>query len=117
MSILNFKQFMQNAATWLNGSNDTDPMGRPLLPLNTVSIPTEWTKEPVKIFRVCKKGKAYEICAENNISWYCPAMHYIHLLHIGKAPQVGDHVMLEFYRDGSVKTYKIVKKREIGLAG
>jgi hypothetical protein len=115
--MLNFKQFMQKAAAWLNGSNDTDPMGQLNLPINSIEIPTTSTKSPVEIYRVRRQGKTYEICAENNITWYCPAMHYIHLLHIGKAPQVGDKVMLEFYRDGSVKSYSIVSKRQRGFAG
>lgn len=116
--MLNFKQFLSNASAWLNGSNENDPLGQLKLPTADMEMPTTNTKEPVEIFRICKRGKSYEICAENNISWYCPAMHYIHLLHIGKAPVVGDKVMLEFYKDGSVKSYNIVKKRRIpGLAG
>jgi len=114
--MLNFKQFITNAAAFLNGNNETDPLGQLKLPLTTVDIPTTRLKEPVEVFRVKRIGKAYEICAENNISWYCPAMHYIHLLHHGKAPQVGDKVMLEFYRDGSVKSFNVVKKRERGFA-
>jgi len=115
--MLNFKQFITNAAAFLNGSNETDPMGQLKLPITDVEMPTTMTKEPVTIFRIQKRGKSYEICAENNISWYCPAMHYIHLLNVGKAPQVGDKVMLEFYKDGSVKSFKILRRRERGLAG
>lgn len=115
-NFLNFKQFMTNAASWLTGDSENDPMGRPLLPQADLSMPTTSTKEPVQIFKVARKGRSYEIHAENNISWYCPAEHYVHLMNVGKAPKVGDKVSLEFYKDGSVKSYNIVKQ-ERGLAG
>mgnify|MGYP007044009551 CR=1 FL=1 len=114
--MLNFKKFLANAATFLNGSNDNDPLGQLKLPLVNVDIPTISTAQPVQIFKVARKGKSYEICAENNISWYCPASQYIHLMQIGKAPQIGDKVTIDFYKDGSVKSYAIVSRNEKGLA-
>lgn len=114
--MLNFKTFIQNAAAFINSGNETGSDGRLNLPEMDVELPTTTTKEPVRIYRVRKTGKTYEINAENNVSWYCPAPHYVRLLMAGKAPQVGDKVMLEFYRNGVVKSFRIVSKRTPGLA-
>lgn len=115
-NFLNFKQFMTNASAWLNGSNDVGPNMEPRLPQVSLSMPTTATKEPVQVYSVLRKGKTYEIKAENNVTWNCPAPHYIHLQNVGKAPQVGDKISLEFYRDGSVKSFNVAQKGQRGLA-
>jgi hypothetical protein len=115
-NLLNFKQFVTNASSWLNGSNDNGPNGEPRLPQVSLGMPTTATKEPVQVYSVLRKGKSYEIKAENNVTWNCPAAHYIHLQNVNKAPQVGDKINLEFYRDGSVKSFGIAQKNERGLA-
>ncbi len=107
--MLNFKQFMANAGAFLANGNDYDHYMQQLsLPDNTLDLPTTTLQNPVKIFRIRRTGKTYEICAENNVTWNCPSQHYEHLLRIGKAPHVGDNVKLTFFHDGTVKSFQIV---------
>lgn len=113
---LNFKQFMTNAASWYSGDNTIGPDLEAGMAKLTMSTPTTSTRNPVEVFSVEKKGKTYEILADGNISWGCPASQYNHLMQIGKAPQKGDKITLEFFRDGSIKTFNIVQKKERGLA-
>ncbi len=114
-NIMNFKQFMTNATSWLNGSNDVGPDLEPRLSQISLSMPTTSTKEPVLVYKIERRGKSYEIKAENNVTWNCPAAHYLHLQNVGKAPQVGDKINLEFYRDGSVKSFNIAQKFQRAL--
>lgn len=114
--MMNFKQFMTNASSWLSGSNDNGPDGESRLPQISLGIPTTSTKEPVRVYSILRRGKSYEIKAENNVTWNCPAPQYIHLQNVGKAPEVGDKITLEFYRDGSVKSFNIAQKNQRGLA-
>lgn len=115
-NLLNFRQFMTNAASFLNGSNDIGPDLEPRLAQISLSMPTTSTKAPVKVYSIERRGKSYEIKAENNVTWNCPASHYLNLQNMGKAPQVGDKINLEFYRDGSVKSFNIAQKTQRGLA-
>jgi hypothetical protein len=114
--MLNFRQFLVNASGFLNGTNDLGAYLKPNLPLPTATVPTISTAQPVEVFRVKRRGNSYEILASNNVTWYCPADHYIHLLNQKKAPEVGDKVNLEFYKDGTLKNFAIVTKKQAGLA-
>lgn len=105
--MLNFKKFLTNVGAFSNGTNDYDYYTHQmLLPLDTIDLPTHSTPNPVKVFKINKKGKSYEICAEQNVTWYIPCKHYEHLLKTGKAPQVGDKIMLTFCNDGSVQSFE-----------
>jgi hypothetical protein len=108
--MLDFKQFITNAGAFLSNGNDYDSVTKQLrLPDTTADIPTISTNKPVKIFKIKRTGKTYEICAENNVIWNCPAHHYEYLNLVGKAPHVGDRVDLTFYKDGTVKSFNLVK--------
>ena len=101
-NLLNFRQFVTNAAALLNTNVD--------LPHVSLDMPTTATARAVEVFSVHRKGKTYEIKAEDNVAWFCPAEQYIHLMHAGRAPRAGDKIRLEFYRDGSVKSCDVVSR-------
>jgi hypothetical protein len=109
--MMNFKKFMTNASSWLNDNSNNGLNQEPSMPHVSLSMPTTSTKEPVKVYSIQRRGKSYEIKAENNVTWNCPASHYMSLDNIGKAPHIGDKIHLEFYRNGSVKSFSVVQKK------
>jgi hypothetical protein len=104
--MLNFRQFLNNASRFLTAPATVPDLG---LSADRLDIPTVEMDRPVTVHSVRRHGRVYEIRAENNFSWSCPAPHFEALQRMGKAPGVGDAIRLTFYKDGSVQSFRVVR--------
>lgn len=101
--LLNFREFMRRAAEFLDPGVQPKPFGIP------DDIPVRKGR-PSRVFRIEQKGRKYEILTDGGPTWHCPTGHFRHLQRLGKAPAVGDLVEIDLHLDGTVKTYRVVRR-------